>query len=79
MLTDIFVTKLLIPDNIQPTVTIDQAAGQADPIDVGPIHFDVIFSEEVNGFDAADISFAGSTLGGLGATVLQTGPRDLHR
>jgi len=51
-------------DNVPPTVTIDQAAGQADPTNTGPITFDVVFSEPVTDFTAADVSLAGSTVGG---------------
>src|SRR5262249_47345156 len=51
-------------DTTPPTVTIDQDPAQADPTTVGPILFDVVFSEPVTGFDASDISFAGSTVGG---------------
>ncbi|NUT23910.1 MAG: hypothetical protein HOV77_32505, partial [Hamadaea sp.] len=47
-----------------PTVTIDQGPAQADPVASGPITFAVTFSEAVTGFDAADISFTGSTAGG---------------
>jgi hypothetical protein len=52
-----------------PTVTINQAQGQADPTNVSPVKFDVVFSTGVTGFDATDISFAGSSLGNLQATV----------
>lgn len=51
-------------DGLAPTVTVEQAAGQADPTTVGPITFTVHFSETVTGFDGSDISFAGSTVGG---------------
>ena len=47
-----------------PTVTINQAAGQADPTSTSPIQFAVVFSEPVTGFAGSDISFAGSTVGG---------------
>ena len=58
----------------QPTVTINQAAGQADPTSTSPINFTVTFSETVTGFTASDISFAGSTVGGtLTAVVTGTG------
>jgi hypothetical protein len=58
-----------------PTVTINQAVGQADPTTGGPISFTVTFSKPVTGFDAADVSFTGSTAGGtLAATVSGTGP-----
>jgi hypothetical protein len=55
-------------------VTIEQAAGQADPVITGPITFSVHFSEFVTGFDGSDVSFAGSTVGGtLVATVTGSG------
>lgn len=58
-----------------PTVTINQAVGQADPTTGGPISFTVTFSKPVTGFDAADVSFTGSTAGGtLAAAVSGTGP-----
>ena len=62
-------------DKTQPSVTINQAAGQADPTSTSPINFTVTFSETVTGFAASDISFAGSTVGGtLTAAVTGTGP-----
>ena len=62
-------------DTIAPSVTINQAAGQADPTSASPINFTVTFSETVTGFTASDISFAGSTAGGtLTAAVTGTGP-----
>ena len=61
-------------DNAAPTVTINQASGQADPTNVSPIVFTVTFSEAVTGFASADVSFAGSTVGGtLSATVSGSG------
>ena len=61
-------------DGIGPTVTINQAASQADPTNGSPILFTVTFSEPVTGFDAADVSLAGSTVGGtLSASVSGTG------
>jgi hypothetical protein len=42
-------------DATAPTVTINQAAGQADPTNATSITFDVEFSEPVSGFDAGDI------------------------
>jgi hypothetical protein len=63
------------PDVTAPTVTINQAAGQADPANTSPILFTVVFSETVTGFTAADISFTGSTVGGtLAAAISGTGP-----
>ena len=61
-------------DKTQPTVTIAQAAGQADPTTTSPINFTATFGETVTGFAANDISFAGSTVGGtLTAVVTGTG------
>ena len=58
-----------------PTVTINQAVGQADPTTGGPISFDVLFSKPVTGFTASDVAFTGSTAGGtLVATISGTGP-----
>src|SRR5262249_58617572 len=62
-------------DKAAPSVTINQATGQADPTSASPINFTVTFSETVTGFTASDISFAGSTVGGtLTAVVTGTGP-----
>ena len=61
-------------DNAAPTVTVGRAAGQADLTNARPVVFTVTFSEPVSGFDAADVSFAGSTVGGtLAATVTPVG------
>ncbi|MDH5351028.1 MAG: Ig-like domain-containing protein, partial [Betaproteobacteria bacterium] len=61
-------------DEVAPGVTIDQAAGQADPTNESPIEFTVLFSEEVFGFGAEDIDFSGSTVGGeLVASVMGSG------
>ena len=58
-----------------PTVTINQAAGQADPTNSSPINFTAVFSEAVSGFTGSDISFAGSTAPGtLSAAVSGSGP-----
>ena len=51
-------------DNVAPTVTVNQAAGQADPTSSSPILFAVVFSEAVSGFTGSDVSFAGSTVSG---------------
>jgi hypothetical protein len=61
-------------DNQSPSVTINQAVGQADPTNVASITFDVVFDEPVTGFDPADVSLAGSTAGGtLSAAVRGSG------
>ncbi len=51
-------------DNVPPTVTINQAAGQADPTNASPINYTVVFSKAVTGFATGDVSFTGSTAGG---------------
>jgi hypothetical protein len=64
-------------DAVPPTVTIDQAVGQADPTNIASIQFDVKFSEPVTGFNAADVSLVGSTVAGnLSITV--TGSLDTY-
>ncbi len=58
-----------------PTVTINQAAGQADPTKSSPINFTVVFSETVSGFTGSDVSFTGSTApGALTASISGSGP-----
>jgi FG-GAP-like repeat/Bacterial Ig-like domain/FG-GAP repeat len=56
-------------DYVAPTVTINQASGQADPALTGPILFTVTFSENVTGFTASDVDLSGSSLSGLSAVV----------
>lgn len=57
---------------VNPTVTINQAAGQADPTSTTPIKFTVVFSAAVTGFAASDVTLA-STAGPATATVTGTG------
>src|SRR5207247_4494675 len=40
---------------LPPTVTINQAAGQADPTSTAPITFTAVFSESVSGFTGSDV------------------------
>src|SRR5205814_2357238 len=47
-------------DVTSPTVTINQAAAQADPTNGSPINFTVVFSEAVGDFTAADVTLGGS-------------------
>src|SRR5205809_353966 len=54
-----------------PTVTINQAAGQADPTSTAPITFTAVFSEPVSGFTGSDVVIGG-TAGGT-KTVDVTG------
>jgi probable HAF family extracellular repeat protein len=51
-------------DEVAPTVTIDQAAGQADPTSGPAVAFTVHFGEPVSGFTGSAVSLAGSTVGG---------------
>ncbi len=54
-----------------PTVTINQASGQADPDFTGPVNFTVVFSESMTGFgDAGDVMVSG-TAGASSATITQ--------
>jgi hypothetical protein len=55
-------------DTVRPSLTINQAASQADPTPAGPIHFTVVFSEAISGFATGDISLSG-TAGATTATV----------
>ncbi|MEA2933350.1 MAG: hypothetical protein QOI56_2135, partial [Actinomycetota bacterium] len=61
-------------DPTRPTVTINQAGGQADPTAASPINFSAVFSEPVTGFDGTDISFAGSTAPGTLSAAVTGGP-----
>lgn len=54
------------------TATIDQAAGQPDPTNVGPINFTVTFSEPVTGFTDSDVVLGGPT--GATTAVVTGGP-----
>src|SRR5437762_1166102 len=50
-------------DATPPTVTINQAAGQADPTSASPINFTAVFSEPVSGFSGAGVTISGSAGG----------------
>src|SRR5437016_4887324 len=60
-------------DATAPTVTINQAATQADPTNVSPINFTVVFSEPVSGFTGADVTIGG-TAGGIKTVTVTGGP-----
>ncbi len=49
-------------DVTAPTVTIEQAATQAEETNTLPIEFTVTFNEEVTGFDASDITLGGTAV-----------------
>ena len=61
-------------DKTAPTVTVNQAEGQADPAAAGPVHFTVVFSEPVTGFTSSDVTIGGTAGGSKTATVTGTGP-----
>ncbi len=60
------------PDNTPPTVTIDQAAAQADPTSTSPVLFTVTFSEPVLGFATGDVTLGGTA--GATAAAVSGGP-----
>ena len=59
-------------------MTINQAAGQADPTNASPILFTVVFSESVTGFTDRDVTFAGTAAATTRAERHRQ-RRDLHR
>jgi hypothetical protein len=67
--------KAIVIDTSAPTVTIDQASGQADPTSGSPVDFTVVFSEPVTGFATGDVSLSG-TAGATTAEVSEVSPND---
>jgi hypothetical protein len=61
-------------DTTPPTVTINQAAGQADPTNSGTVNFTVVFSESVTGFTGSDVAIGGTGTGGTKAATVTGGP-----
>ncbi len=59
-------------DVTAPTVSIIQAAAQADPTSTSPINFTATFSETVTGFATGDVTLSG-TAGATTATVTGSG------
>lgn len=66
-------TTTVTVDITAPTVTINQAVGQADPATTSPVAFTAVFSETVYGFIDSRVSLTGSA-GATSATVTGTGP-----
>ena len=66
-------TTAAAPDTAAPAVTVDQAAGQADPTSTSPINFTAVFSEPVTGFTTGDVTVAGTAPGTKTATVTGSG------
>jgi hypothetical protein len=63
-------------DEIAPTVTVNQAVGQADPTNASTINFTATFNENVVGFDGTDVMIGG-TAGATTAIVTGTGPYNI--
>ncbi|MFZ2197101.1 MAG: Calx-beta domain-containing protein, partial [Thermodesulfovibrionales bacterium] len=60
-------------DTTPPSVTINQAIGQADPTNVSPINFTVVFSENTTNFATGDVTITGTAGGTKTATVTGSG------
>src|SRR5438094_958896 len=56
-----------------PSVTIDEAAGQAVPTSASPISFTAVFSRPVSGFTGAGVTISG-TAGGTKTATVSGGP-----
>ena len=59
--------------SVRPEVTVNQAAGQADPGTSLPIRT-AVFSKPVNGFDASDVTIGGTAPGSRTVTISGSGP-----
>lgn len=64
--------NIVIDNGLPPSVTINQASGQADPTSTSPINFTAIFSEVVTGFDNSDVILGGTA--GATSAVVSGGP-----
>jgi hypothetical protein len=60
-------------DTTPPAVTINQAAGQADPTNSTPINFTVVFTELVTGFTVDDVTLSGTAGGTQVDSVIGSG------
>jgi hypothetical protein len=51
----------IVHDSVAPTVTVEQASGQADPTAIGPVNFTAVFSEAINpaSFTGTDVTLSG--------------------
>jgi hypothetical protein len=63
----------VLPPTTPPSVTINQAAGQADPTSTAPITFTAVFSEPVSDFTGSDVTING-TAGGSKTVTVTGGP-----
>src|SRR5439155_1646643 len=71
--TSAAVTVTVFNDTTPPSVTINQAAGQADPTNSSPINFTAVFSGPVSGFTGAGVTISG-TAGGTKTVTVTGGP-----
>ncbi len=57
--------KAIVIDTTAPTVTVNQASGQADPAPSGPINFRILFSEAIDPstFISTDVAITGTASG----------------
>jgi hypothetical protein len=67
------VTVTVANSTTPPSVTINQAATQADPTSSAPILFSVVFSEAVTGFTGSDVTITGTAGGAKTVTVSGNG------
>ena len=69
-----FTGQVYTIDKTSPTVTINQAAGQADPTNAQPINFTAVFNEAINGatFTGVDVALSGTAGNLAGATKVIT-------
>src|SRR5438309_533281 len=67
------VTVTVFNDTTPPSVTINQAASQADPTNSSPINFTAVFSKPVSGFTGAGVAISG-TAGGTKTVTVSGGP-----
>ncbi len=67
-----------LDDFLGPAVSLNQAAGQADPTQTSPILFTAIFSDAINvtTFTASDITLGGTAPGTLMVTITEAAPFD---
>jgi hypothetical protein len=69
------ITFTIVYDSLAPTVTVEQAATQADPTSASPIEFTVTFNEPVTGFTSSDVTVGGTALPTT-AVVTEIAPND---
>lgn len=71
-----FIGQLYVIDKTPPTVTINQASGQADPTSGSLINFTAVFSEAVTGLLGSEINITGTSGGTKIATVTEIAPNN---